>query len=142
MACDEPLVGPGVFRLRIGGVTYDENHGAQFIQERCDSFRDGTLTKWLCVRCATQHKVFIDDLEYDVCGAINGSARCGSTFEPVESPQSETVLLVEWGTQCKNASDKGPDETFIIQTGGHIHFNCACDAWEMPIWNIEPTDTP
>jgi len=142
MACDESLTGPGVFRLRIGGVTYDENHGARFIQERCDSFRDGTLTKWLCVNCAAQHKVYVDDLEYDVCGAVGGRARCGMTFEPVESSQSETVLLVEWGSLCENASGKGPAEAFITEVGGHIHFSCACDVWGMPIWNIDPADTP
>lgn len=143
MACDEPLLGPGVFRIRIGGITYDENRGARFIQERCDSFRDGKLTKWMCIRCATNHGVYVDDLEYDVCGAVDGGIRCGSTFEPIDSTQSETVLLVEWGSLCENASDKGPGEAFIAEVGGHIHFNCACDVWRMPIWNLdEPADTP
>ncbi len=143
MACDEPLLGPGAFRLRIGGITYDDSYGARFVQERCDSFRDGSLTKWMCVRCASSYGVYVDDLEYDVCGAIDGGARCGNTFEPVESPQSETILLVEWGSLCENASGKGPSETFISEVGGHIHFNCACEAWNMPIWNLdEPTDAP
>jgi hypothetical protein len=94
------------------------------------------------VRCAAQHDVFVDDLDYDVCGAIDGEARCGSTFEPIESSQSETVLLVEWGALTANVSGKGPDETFITEVGGHIHFNCACDAWRIPIWDVDPMDAP
>jgi len=149
VACGEPLNGPGVFRIRIGGVTYDEQHGALFIQERCDSFRDGSMTQWLCVRCANQHGVYVDDLEDDVCGAVDGRSSCGGTFEPIESEQSETVLRLEWGTVMENISGKGPGETFVVQKdedgdliGGHIHFICACDAWRIPLWDIEPADTP
>ena len=142
MACGEALIGPGVFKIRIGGVTYDDNHGARFIQERCDSFRDGSTTQWLCVRCADQQGVYIDDLETDVCGAIDGGTRCGQTFEPAESYQAETVLLLEWGKLMDNVSGKGPSVTFVSEVSGHIHFVCACDVWRIPIWNIEPTDTP
>lgn len=141
LACDEPLIKSGAFRLRIGAVDY-KNNGTFFVQEPCDSFRDGSRTKWICLRCATDHNVFIDDLEYDVCGAIDGQTRCGQTFEPVNSQCSETVLLLEWGELTTNHSHKGPKVWFHKEIGGHIHFNCACDVWRIPLWDFEPQDAP
>ena len=142
MACGEPLTERGMFRLRIGAVYYDDNHGAQFIQEECDGFRDGTLTNWLCRECGAQNDVYIDDLEDNICGAVDGGNRCGQTFEPADSPQSETVIRLEWGGFSPNKSGKGPDMKFVPEVGGHIHFNCACDSWGIPIWDVEAQDTP
>ena len=139
-ACDEPLPGPEAFRIRIGGVAYDERHGARFIQESYDEFRDGSQIKWLCRSCAVEHDVFVDELELDVCRAVEGRTHCNNTFEPACSKQSETVLLIEWG--AFTCGDKGPGVTFVSAAKGHIHFNCACDAWRLPLYDIPPAEAP
>lgn len=143
--CDRPIVGPGVFRIRIGGVTYDDVYGAQFVQSQLDYFRDHTKTKWLCADCAAEREVFIDELEKDACRAPEGlGGICGNTFEPIDNEdQSECVLLFEWGVLQKSA--KGPGEVFIADEEvptGHVHFNCACEGWELPFWSIEARDEP
>jgi len=143
--CDNSIVGPGVFRIRIGGVTYDDVHGALFVQTPEDYFRDHTKTKWLCVECATEKEIYIDELEADACRAPDGlGATCGQTFEPVDNvDQSECVLLIEWGVLQKAA--KGPGEAFVTDKevpAGHVHYNCACEGWELPLWSIEPKDAP
>ena len=119
---------------------YDDLHGALFVQDYNDHFRDDTKTKWLCRQCAEIVGLYIENLELDACRVPEGETICGCTFEPIESDNSESVLLVEWGKFCP--SDKGPDEVFIANHSAHVHFNCACDGWGLPLWNIDPSDTP
>lgn len=164
IACDEPLPGPEAFRIRIGGVIYDENHGAQFVQEECDVFRDGSTTKWLCRSCAVEHDVYISELEFDSCQAVDGRTPCNQTFEPSFTAQSECVLLVEWGSldftgksnpfvtakkepdlrcpRCRGRGRAGREECRCVEVAGHIHYNCACDSWRLPLYDIPPKEAP
>jgi hypothetical protein len=138
MICDEPLEFTWAYQLWIGAVAYDDD-GAFFVQEDHDSFRDGENMKWLCAKCADDNNVFIDDLTLDYCRAVDG---CGREFEPVQSDQSECILLLEWGELIENDSNKGPDIVFRPEIAGHIHFNCAVDSWNIPLWSIDASDTP
>lgn len=140
LKCDRPILTAWAFRIRIGGVTYDEYHGALFQQDENDYFRDHSKTKWLCRQCAEESGVYVAQLDTDTCRAPEDTEQCGCTFEPLESDQAESVLLVEWGQFCP--SQKGPGEMFMSSQSGHVHFNCACDGWGLPLWSIEPSDTP
>lgn len=145
LKCDEPLLGPGAFRIRIGAVTYDSHFGALFCQDPCDHFNDETKTKWLCPYCAEQSGIYIDELldeqgRPDRCMVRDGGKPCFQTFEDVDSEKSESVLLVEWGQFCQ--SEKGPGEMFITSQFAHVHFVCACDGWGLPLWSIPPRDCP
>ena len=168
LTCDEPLPGPEAFRISIGGVTYDDIHGTCFVQKDYDDFRDGSQMKWLCRPCAIEHDIFIGELALDVCLAVEGRDLCNHTFEPACSKQSETVLLVEWGSlgfegkgnafvvakkdpdsSCPNCGGRGITGRgkFIRKcrcnyVAGHIHYNCACDAWRLPLYDIQPAEAP
>jgi hypothetical protein len=140
LKCDESIVGPWAFRIRIGGVTHDEFHGTLFVQDPADHFLDYTKTKWLCRRCAEESGLWIGHLKLDACRVPDGLITCKQPFQPVEEPNCESVLLVEWGQFC--TGDKGPGEMFLAANSAHVHFNCACDGWGLPLWSISPGDTP
>jgi hypothetical protein len=142
LVCDEPLPQAGVIRLLIGAVDYNEDGIPFFVQEECDSFRDGTSTKWLCSGCAAEHQVLVDSSGDEECGAVDGLNVCGQAFEAASSPQSETVLRLEEGEFWDNRSNKGPRKKFEALSYAHIHFDCACTAWSLPLLGIPPDEAP
>lgn len=148
LICDEPLIGPEVFRIRIGGVSYDEDENGttlvQFVQQPgVDSFQDGTTIKWLCRSCAVERGILLRELDYGTCQIYHGKDCCGMGFEPLSEHSSDCVLEVERGTLHKNESGKGPSVVFITQDGGCVHFNCACDdPWRLPLCDLRSPDTP
>ena len=145
LKCDEPIVGPWAYRIRIGGVTYDEIHGPCFVQDPRDHFTDDTKTKWLCEKCACESGIDMLNLRLDQCLAPEWGQSCSKTFQPVEYPDNdEQILLVERGQLCPNNKGPGigPEEMFEPVQAAHVHFMCACDGWSLPLWNLPPSDTP
>ena len=148
--CDEPLNGPGVFRIETGGVYWGNVGKTIALRFLHHTFEDGTRLKWLCVKCAHNLGVFIDDLTYDSCQVVDGRERCNKTFEPIEDSDdpfgnaSDCVLHVQWGILDFNESSRGaavqfkPDKS----VGGYIHYVCACDAWRLPLLFLERDDMP
>ena len=141
LLCDEPLTGPEVYRIRIGGVSYEENEGTtmvQFVQEPGrDYFQDGSTAKWICHRCARERGLQAGDLDYGSCQLENCGNFCGLAFEECSEPGSDCVLEVERGVLHHNSADKGPPVVFITQEGGCVHFNCACDdTWRLPLCEL------
>jgi hypothetical protein len=140
LLCDESIE-DYCYRILVGGITYDDLHGAQFIQLPADSFTDGTKAKWLCLRCATNAELYIKDLDTESCQAPEGFVKCDRGFEDMSNPlQDESVLCIEWGHLVP--SDKQAGEAFISEIRAHVHFNCACDAWRLPLHCLEPQDFP
>jgi len=146
LLCDELLDGPEVYRIRIGGVAYEETEETmlvQFIQQPGrDYFQDGSTIKWLCNRCARSNGIETRELDYGSC-KIHGEG-CGLSFEEWDQPGSDCVLEVERGVLHNNASgEKGPPDVFITEEGGCVHFNCACqDPWRLPLCDLRSPDTP
>ena len=139
LVCDEPA-GDSCFRIRVGGVEHDIENGTQFAQTLQDCFEDGTYIKWLCRRCAENAELFIDELKLDDCQAPEGTGCCNCDFEPLSSEDSGSVLRIEWGQVV--TSNKGPGEMFVSEAAGHVHFNCACDGWGLPLYSLDPQDCP
>lgn len=146
-ACERVLLpGPeGLLRIRIGAVEYTDV-GAEFLAEDgVDEFRDGELVKWLCPTCCLTYGVYLGELREDACMISDGYDVCGMSFEPAESMQSESVLLVEWGYLVESHG-KGARIQFIASTDpderGHVHFTCACEGWNLPLWQLESDDQP
>lgn len=140
LLCDEPIVGPWAFRLRVGGIShFDELHGAQFVQEPCDHFRDYSKAKYLCRKCAEHSGLYIGQLELDACRVPQGTLVCKGDFETEESETSSAVIEIGWGQFCP--SDKGPGELFVPTHVAHAHFDCVCDGYGIPLWSIEPKDS-
>jgi len=148
LVCDEFLNGPEVYRIRIGGVSYEEDkEGAtlvQFIQEPGkDYFQDGSTAKWMCRDCARDRGILTQELDYGSCQIDNEGDRCGMSFEEWTQPGSDCVLEVERGMLHKNNSGRGPPVIFITEEGGCVHFNCACDdPWRLPLCELQSSDTP
>lgn len=147
LICDEPLSGPEVFRIRIGGVAYEEDANGttlvQFVQKAGhDHFEDGSTIKWVCRHCAIQRGIRTGELDYGSCEISNGS-ECGMGFEEWTEPGSDCVLEVERGVLHENGGGKGPSVVFITKEGGCVHFNCACDdPWRLPLCDLPNLDVP
>ena len=148
LTCDEPITGPEAFRILIGGVTYDTRNRLRFIRG-VDEFRDGSKTKWLCRRCALEHDIYVDELEFDICRAVEGQTPCNEPFEPLDGigEPSECVLRIEWGKFVFNEGGKGADVGFEPLKPkevncGHVHYNCAESAWGLPLYSIPPPESP
>jgi hypothetical protein len=149
LLCDNPLTGPEVYRIRIGGVSYEESDApqdlmmVQFVQEPGrDYFQDGSTAKWVCHSCAVDRGILTKELDYGSCQIDHGGDFCGLAFEEWSEPGSDCVLEVERGVLHHNASDRGPPIVFITQDGGCVHFNCACDdPWRLPLCELS-SDSP
>jgi hypothetical protein len=139
LGCDLEISERGLFRIRIGGILYDEQ-GVKFSQSQDDYFGDHTSTKWLCNRCAEERSLYINELGTEKCLAPECGTICDQTFEPVTSLVSESVLLIEWGRMCPSLKAGG--EAFQAEYQAHVHYNCACDGFDLPLWNISPQDEP
>lgn len=118
-ACSE------VWRVQTGGVIW-RKWGLQFVGE---TFEDDSRVKWICKTCAVEHCVFPEVLSLERCEL------CIQDFEPANSNSSDCVLLMEFG--LISPSGKGPFVSFRPQYGGFVHFTCACDDLNLPLWNLD-----
>jgi hypothetical protein len=142
MRCEKES-GPCLFRILIGGVTYDDNGEVHFVQDCRDHFPDHAKAKWLCYECAEELEIYVDELDFDVCRAPEAGSVCGRTFQPAEEDDSESVIRIEWGVLRQNSSDdKGSDEYFVPSEGGHVHYWCLAEAYEFPLHTIPYVDEP
>lgn len=142
LMCGADIAGPGLFRIKIGGVTYDNEGDAHFIRQEVDHFPDHTTEKWLCGQCAEKIELYIDELDFDVCRAPEGESICGRTFEPIEEDDSESVICIEWGKLIEIMTEHGPEEEFQPSEGGHLHYWCCAEGFELPFHTIPYTDEP
>ena len=129
--CSDPLEGENVIRILQGGVTY-EKWG--YVFRSPEPFRNGKVALHLCIRCAIQRDLYVNVLDHDAC------FHCNNPFEPMDSPGSERILEIKRGRY--EESEKGLHNTLRSTLGGLVHFNCAQDAWDLPLWDIMALDVP
>ena len=131
--CDEP-VGPEALRLQQGGWTSVKRKSKKYQRMQTgelvpDTFEDGDAVKWLCLYCADRHGIDVEVLRDDYC------VHCNNTFEPAEKVQSDCVIMAELGSEALHTKTNAT--RFRVETSGFVHFMCACDEWELPLWSLD-----
>ncbi len=140
LICDETSIGPEVHRLTIGGVNYDrwltddQGEPVLALSFHAEDYEDDDKVKWLCMKCSMEYGVFVNLLDDDYCRI------CGDGFEPMSEVNASCVILMERILLHPNSKTGVLGE--IVQRQGFCCFHCLCNAWHIPLWNLDTSDVP